>query len=293
MVALATLLFGAVSLQAQINTPAPSPSATLTQTVGLTEVTIDYSRPGVKDRVIFAEDGLVPFGKMWRTGANARTKISFSDDVKFGGKDVAAGTYALFTIPTANKWTVILYTDYNGGGTPSEYDESKEAARFMVDSKKLGMHVESFTISVNDLRNSSASVWLMWEKTMISIPVEVDVDTKVMADIERAMAGTSARDYYLAASYYHDAGKDLEQALAWVKKANEKDPRFWQVRREALILADLGRYKDAIVAAEKSKSMAKEAGNMDYVSMNEKSIAEWSKMKDTKGGKKMQKESKS
>ncbi|MCB0704107.1 MAG: DUF2911 domain-containing protein [Saprospiraceae bacterium] len=294
--AIACFLLSAVTMQAQITTPAPSPSSTLIQKVGLTDVEVEYSRPGMKGRTIFAADGLVPFGELWRTGANASTKISFSDEVKFGGVAVPAGKYALYTIPDATEWTIILYKDITHWGTPPEYMESEEAARITVKSFKMDMTYESFTISIGNLSNSGATLGILWENTRVAIPIEVDVDSKVMADIEKAMAGTSARDYYTAASYYYDAKKDMNQALVWIKKANEMDAKFWQLRRESLILAELGRYPEAIAAAEKSKAMAQEAGNQDYVRMNEKSIAEWSAMKGGKpapGGKKMKEEAKS
>lgn len=262
------------STYAQINTPAPSPGATVNQAVGLTEVTIEYSRPGMKGRTIFAEDGLVPFGKIWRTGANSATKITIGQDAKIGGAEVAAGSYAVLTKPTAKEWTFMLY-NYEGGNWGS-YRDKEAAATFSAATKSIGMDVESFTIAVNNLSDSGATIDFMWENTMVSVPLEVGVHEQVMAAIKRTMAGPSTNDYFRAASYLHDSGTDVETALEYITKANDtEEPRFWMVRREALILADLGRKQEAIAAAQRSMALAKEAGNEDYVRMNEKSIAEW------------------
>ncbi len=262
------------SMYAQINTPAPSPSATVNQAVGLTEITVEYSRPSMKGRTIFAEDGLVPFGQMWRTGANSATKITIGQDAKIGGVEVAAGSYAVLTKPMASEWTFMLY-NYEGGSWGS-YREKEPTATFSAASKKIGMDVESFTIGVNNLSSTGASIDFMWENTMVSVPVEVSVHEQVMADIKRTMSGPSMNDYYRAASYMHESGSDVETALVYIQKATGgDDARYWMVRRESLILADLGRKQEAIAAAKRSLALAKEAGNEDYVRMNEKSIAEW------------------
>ena len=269
------LLFAATSAMAQISTPSPSPTAEVSITVGLTDVTVNYSRPGVKDRTIFAEDGLVPFGNMWRTGANAATKLTFGDDVKLGGSVVEAGSYALLTIPMAEEWKFMLYP-YESGNWGS-YREKDPAAAFMASVSNAGRMVETFTIDINNLRNNSASIDFMWEETLVSVPLEVEIHERVMADIKRTMAGPSSGDYYAAASYLHDSGTNLETALEYIQKANEgENARFWMMRRQALILNDLGRKAEAIKAAQRSLDMAKEAGNEDYVRMNTASIEEWS-----------------
>lgn len=260
----------------QIRTPAPSPSSTVEQTVGLTDITINYSRPGVKERTIFADNGLVPFGKLWRTGANAATKITFSDDVKVGGKELKAGSYAILTTPTASSWTLYFHP-YESGNWGS-YTEKDPAAKVMAETDELPFNVENFTIAFNNITATSADLMFYWEKTIAVASIEVDVDSKVMADIKRVMSGPSQNDYFAAASYYHESGKDLKKALEYIQKATHTDePRFWQVRREALILADLGMKKEAIEAAKKSMKLAEEAGNEDFVRMNKKSIEEWSK----------------
>lgn len=149
--------------------PAPSPLATFSQKVGLTDVTIVYSRPSKKGRTIMGE--LVPYGKVWRTGANATTKITFSDDVKIGGKDLAAGTYAFWTIPGESEWTVIFSKDIKGGA--GNYQESEDALRVNVKSSKIAETVETFVIMIADNKPNFANIQIMWENTLIHVPLEV------------------------------------------------------------------------------------------------------------------------
>lgn len=266
------------SINAQINTPAPSPSSKVEQKVGLTDVTLDYSRPGVKGRTIFGD--LVPFGKVWRTGANARTKITFSDDITIDGKELKAGTYAIFTIPTASSWEVIFYTDYAGGGAPAELDETKVALRTSGEVHPMPFSIESFTIDINNLKNNSATLEFFWEKTYVAIPFTVPTDAKTFASIDAVMSGPSANDYFRAATYYLNSGKDLSKAKTWIDKAigmGGDTPPFWQVRQQSLIYAKLGDINGAIKAAKKSLELATKEGNADYIKMNNDSIKEWSK----------------
>ncbi len=272
-------LFSLPSTYAQIKTPAPSPMAKIEQTVGLTDVTIEYSRPGKKDRNIFAADGLVPYGEIWRTGANASTKIEFSDDVKIAGQALPKGKYALYTIPNANEWTIIFHKNLTYWGTGGkDYNTSEDALRVTVKPEKTAYAVESFTIDLGHLRDKSAHLIIAWDDTMVRIPVDVEVDSKVMKDIENAMAGTTRGEYYTAARFYYNNDKDLSQALTWAKKANEIESKFWQLKLQSQIEAKLGDYKSAIATAEKSKASAEKAGNMDYVRSNTKNIEKWSKM---------------
>jgi hypothetical protein len=278
LLSLVVFLATAFTANAQITTPSPSPTSEVTQTVGLTKVTINYSRPGVKERTIFADDGLVPYGKLWRFGANSATKITFSDDVKVAGNEVKAGSYAVLATPTATDWSFSMYT-YEGGNW-SSYVEKEAAVTFTTPSSKMpeGVHVESFLLDINNLKSNSATIDMVWEKTYVAIPLEVYVDERVEKQIKQVLAGPTGGDYYAAASYYHEKGENLEQALKWVQMATGVDsPMFWQVRREALILADLGRYPEAVKIATKSMELAMKAGNDDYVAMNKKSIAEWTK----------------
>lgn len=276
----AILALFATDANAQIKTPAASPGAEFSTTVGLTEVMIEYSRPGVKGRKIFANDGLVPYGKVWRTGANAATKVTFSDDVKIDGKDVKAGSYAVLSKPMANEWEVMFFPYEKGSW--SSYVDQTPAVTAKAKTAKLGASMETFLINVGKVTDNSAHLQFIWDDMIASVPMTVEVDKPVMASIERALNGPTGGDYYAAATYYHTSGKDLNTALEYVQKATKVDePKFWQVRREALILADMGKKKEAIAAAQLSKDLAMKAGNDDYVRMNEKSIAEWTGKKMT------------
>lgn len=265
------------AVNAQIQTPAPSPASKIEQKVGLTDVTIEYSRPSMRGRTIFGE--LVPYGKLWRTGANARTKVTFSDDVTVGGKTLKAGSYAIFTIPQATNWDVIFYTEHAGGGAPQELDESKVAARATVDVHAIPFDVQTFSFDINNISNNGATIDIIWEKTYVAVPFEVPTDKAVMASIESALAGPSANDYYNAAGYYLSEGKDASKAKEWIDKAMSmiEKPAFWQLRQQSLIYAAAGDKKGAIAIAKKSLAASEEAGNADYIKMNKDSLAEWQK----------------
>ena len=268
------LLLAGFSLNAQIKTPAASPKAKVSQEVGLTTIDIEYSRPSMKGRTIFATDGLVPYDKMWRTGANQATTVSFSTDVNVGGQDLKAGTYAVVSVPNATSWNVNFYT--KEGNYWSSYIEKVPTAVVSAKPMKLGMSVETFTIGVNNITDTSASLDICWDNTVVSLPMTMDAGETIMSNIDKVLSGPSKGDYYTAATYYHNSGADLNKALEWINIATSgDDPKFWQVRRKALILADMGKKKDAIEAAKMSLELAKTAGNEDYIRMNEKSIKEW------------------
>ena len=276
------LLFSAlmltVGIQAQIQTPQPSPFQKIEQKVGLTDVTLEYSRPSMKGRTIFG--GLVPYNAMWRTGANANTKITFSNDVEIGGKTLKAGSYAIYTKPGASSWEVYFYDETDNWGNPEKWADSKVAAQVSVQAYPMPMNIETFTMSFDELKNDSALLGMLWEKTYVGVPIKFNTDKTVTASIQRVMNGPSANDYYAAAVYYLEAGKDINQAKTWIDKSIEmnKDPKFWQLRQKSLIYAKAGDKKGAIEAAKKSLEMAKAAGNNDYVALNEKSLKEWGAM---------------
>lgn len=276
------LLFSAlmltVGIQAQIQTPQPSPFQKIEQKVGLTDVTLEYSRPSMKGRAIFG--ALVPFDAMWRTGANANTKITFSDDVEVGGKTLKAGSYAIYTKPGASSWEVYFYSDSNNSGTPKNWDDSKVAAQTTVEVYPMPMNIETFTMSFDDLKNDSVMLGILWEKTYVGVPIKFGTDKTVSDNIQKVMNGPGANDYYASAVYYFEAGKDINQAKTWIDKAIDlnKEPAFWQLRQKSLIYAKAGDKKGAIEAAKKSKELAKAAGNNDYVALNEKSLKEWGAM---------------
>ena len=263
------------SVNAQIQTPAPSPAAKIEQVVGLTDVSVEYSRPAMRGRVIFGD--LVPFGKVWRTGANARTKVTFSDDVTVGGTTLKAGSYAIFTIPQADSWDVIFYTEYQGGGAPAELDETKVAARVNAPVIEMPMDIQSFTITIDDVTSNSAVIGMLWEKTYVGVEFGVPTDATVSANIDRVMSGPGFGDFYAAAVYYLSEGKDINKAKKWMDQAMSMtdNPRFWQLRQQSLIYAAAGDKKGAIEIAKQSLAKAEAAGNADYIKMNKESIAEW------------------
>ncbi len=262
------------TLTAQIKTPQPSPAAKIEQVVGLTDVTVEYSRPAMRGRTIFGD--LVPFGTVWRTGANANTKITFSDNVTIDGQELEKGTYAVYTIPSETSWEVIFYSESNNWGAPQKWDDSKVAAKTTAKVETMPMPIESFTISIDDLATSSAVIGFLWENVYVGVKVDVPTDAITSKNIETVMAGPSANDYFQAATYYHTEGKDLNKALEWMKLATKgENPRFWYLRRMSLIQADLGDVKGAIATAQQSLAAAEKAGNADYVKMNKESIAEW------------------
>jgi hypothetical protein len=277
LIALVLFIGLTYTTNAQIQTPQPSPFSKIEQKVGLTDVTIEYSRPGVKGRTIFGD--LVPFGKTWRTGANANAKITFGTDVTFGETTLKAGTYAIYTVPNKESWDVMFYTDTDNWGTPQKWDASKVAAKANAKVYEVPFNVESFTIDINNLQSDSATLEMMWEKTYISVPFSVPTDEVASASIDKVMAGPSVNDYFGAAKYYFDSGKDLNKARGWIETAValRKEPAFWHIRLQSLIYAKLGDKKEAIEAAKRSLELATKEGNADYVKMNEESIAEWMK----------------
>ena len=266
------LLLG-LSLSAQIRTPMPSPTAEFEQRLGLSSVSMEYSRPGVKGRDIFGD--LVPYGQIWRTGANAATTITFGEKVMLEGNEVEAGTYAIYTIPGEQEWTVMLYTDLSLGGNVANYDEENEYLRFQVESQELPMMFETMTFLINDIQDDQAILNLMWAKTLVSMEIKLNVDEQVMASIEQVMNGPSPNDYFAAARYYYETDRDMEQALKWINMTLESAERYWIMTWKARILGKMERYKEAMATSEKAKEMAQEAKNMDYVRMNDEMMAEF------------------
>ena len=263
------------SIVAQITTPAPSPLCKIEQKVGLSTVSIEYSRPSVRNRKIFGD--LVPYGKVWRTGANMSTKFTISDDITVEGKKLPKGSYSLYTVPGEEEWDIIFYNEVNISGVPKVMDQTKETARIKVKAELLTYTTETFLIDINSVNQDNASMNIMWENTIVPIHLQFDVDSRVMKNIDKVLAGPSSDDYYQAARYYFDSGKDLTQAVGWIQKANQMDAKYWMLRVESMILAKLGRKSEAIEAAMKSKTMAAAEGNEEYVRMNEEAIKELSK----------------
>ncbi|MCH2231705.1 MAG: DUF2911 domain-containing protein [Crocinitomicaceae bacterium] len=275
---IALLTLGSFSLTAQIKTPAPSPSAKIVQTVGVTEVTIDYSRPHKRDRKIFGE--LVEFDKMWRTGANKNTTITVSDVLIFGNDTLPAGTYSIFTTPkSGTSWDVYFYKDANNWGTPENWDEKLVAIKTTATARKTTTVTESFTISLENVTSNGAELSFAWDKTKAVTPFNVATKSAVIKSIENVMAGPSSGDYYRTASYYLSEKMEMKKALEYINKALEmrENKPFWYLRQKALIQAELGDYKGATATARLSMKAAEEAENDDYVKSNKKSIEEWTK----------------
>ncbi|MCU0449257.1 MAG: DUF2911 domain-containing protein [Bernardetiaceae bacterium] len=273
---LALALTGITGLaQAQLALPAPSPAASLTQAVGLGEVKVNYSRPGKKGRQIFGK--VVPFGALWRTGANAATKFTFSEEVTIAGTKVPKGEYSLFSIPNAGEWTIIL--NKNANANTGNYKPEEDVVRFQAKTSALPMEVESFTINFANLSVSAALVEISWDKTMVSFPIVAEVDSKVNAQIARQLdPKRDAGLYYQIATYYYDNNRNLDEAYDLVTKSVDWNPQFWVVHLKAKLEAKLKKYNDAIGTAQKSMDMAKAQNNMDYVRLNEELIAECKKM---------------
>ncbi len=262
---------------AQIKTPQASPRAIVSQMVGLTEVELNYSRPGAKGRPVFGN--LVPFGKLWRMGANENTTISFSDDVIIDGKTLKKGKYALYSVPRIESWDIIFYTSTDNWGLPQEFDEAKVALRTTVKEEALPKPVESLTINISGLDTSSAFLEIFWENSSVALKFEVPTQKTAMASIEKVLGGPTANDYYSAANFLFQSSTDIAKSLVYVNKSLElsKDKPFWFLRLKSLIQAKQGDKSGAIETAKLSMEAAEEAKNQDYVKMNRDSIAEWSK----------------
>ncbi|CAM2941395.1 Protein of unknown function [Flavobacterium succinicans] len=265
------------TIEAQVKTPAPSPKATIMQTVGLTDVEVVYSRPAAKGRPVFGN--LVPFGKLWRTGANANTTISFSDDVVIDGKTLKKGKYALYTVPKIGSWEVIFYSTTDNWGLPEEFKEENVALRTTVKEEALPKAVESFTIGINHLDLNSGHLDLAWENSSVSMKFEVPTQKIATASIEKVLAGPTAGDYFSSAQYIFQAEGDITKARTYIDKALDmtKEKPFWYLRLKSLIQAKQGDKAGAIETAKLSLAAAEAAKNQDYVKMNKDSIAEWSK----------------
>lgn len=264
------LAFGIVA-NSQLKTPAPSPAQIVKQDFGLSSIELAYSRPSMKGRKIFGD--LVPLGKVWRTGANAATTLTFGDEVTIGGKKIPAGKYGLLTIPDKDSWTVIIskQTDVN---SPSLYKPEGDVVRVTAKTINLPVSVESFTISFHDVKPENCKIYMAWDKTAVSFPITTDVDSKVMASIDEAMKSEKP-PYFQAAAYYLENNKDIAKANEWFAKAAEANPKaYWVKYQQAKGLAKAGKKAEAKAAALRSKELAIEGKNDDYVKLNERLLAE-------------------
>jgi len=257
-----------------LTTPQPSPTQTIKQNFGVSSIELSYSRPGMKGRKIYGD--LVPYGKVWRTGANNATILTFADDVTIGGTKVKAGKYGLLSIPEKKNWTLIIskQTDVT---SPASYKQDQDVVRIEAKTMDMDESMETFTMQFANIKANSCELHIMWDRTAVALPISTDVESKVMAQIDNLM-NKDNRPYFNAAMYYMDNGKDLNQALSWFDKAVELQPTaFWIHHQRANCLAKLGKKDEAKMAAEKSKALATEQKNDDYVKLNEKLLAELNK----------------
>ncbi|MDR3713036.1 MAG: DUF2911 domain-containing protein [Puia sp.] len=267
--ALAASLFLCTEAQ-QIKAPAPSPPQFVRQDFGLSSIELSYSRPGVKGRQIFGD--LVPFGKVWRTGANSATTLNFGDDVIINGVKIPAGKYGLLTIPGAGEWTLIITKQLDVVNS-AVYRQDQDILRVQVPVTPLPFSVETFTILFANLTGNSCDLELIWDKTLVTLPIREDIDTRIMTQIDNAM-NKDNHPYFTAAMYYLDNGKDLNKALDWFNKAIDQDPDAYYIYyQKARCQAKAGKKQDAVSTARKGIEMAKKANNPDYVTLNEKLIA--------------------
>ncbi|MCS4432985.1 DUF2911 domain-containing protein [Aquiflexum gelatinilyticum] len=264
--------FSTLAIGQQIQMPQASPSATISQKIGLTDVIIEYSRPSTKGRKIFGE--LVPFGEVWRTGANAATIINFKNEAKVEGNLIPAGSYALYSIPGKTEWTIILSKNTKLWGAVG-YDPKDDLVRFNVKPGKTGQKYETMEINFVDMTDTGATIAMKWENTRVKFRIETEVDSIVMAEIKALVIDKEAENpglLYQAANYYFTNNKDMNQAFEWITKSVSQDPKYWTMHLKAKIELALGKKKEAIESATKSMEMAKEAKNPDYVSLNERLI---------------------
>ena len=254
----------------QLKIPVASPFQSIKQSFALSEITIEYSRPSVKGRVVFGD--VVAFGKVWRTGANSSTKIIFGEDIKFQGMDVKAGTYALYTIPNKDTWEIMLYKDLNLGGNVADYKIENEILRVKVPTMNLVNKVETFTINFTDLAANSCNIELAWDNTKVNIPILAEIDSKIMKSIENSVINDN-RSYFQAATYYYENNKDLKLAHEWVDKAIKNYPNaYWIILLKAKIQLKLNDKKGAGITANQVLKLATEDKDDAYIKQAEKII---------------------
>ena len=286
-----TILFLASYLNySQIKTPRVSPASAIEQMVGLTEIEVEYSRPSKRGREIFGN--VVPFGKIWRTGADNCTTISFSTDVFFISntsidgvkisktKIIKSGKYSIFSIPNKESWDVILYSDTDLWGVPRDWDENKIVfkSNYQINKSANSSVKEMFAISFDNVTNNDVDMIFSWDDVSVKVNIVVPTRRIVSDNIKKVMGGSpSPSDYYSAAVYYKQENINMDTALKWINKAIDlfENPRFYQLRQQSLIMAANKKYSDAIAVAKESLRLSIEADNKDYVKMNKESISEW------------------
>ncbi|MFB9109895.1 DUF2911 domain-containing protein [Flavobacterium gyeonganense] len=276
LIALAVIL-APLATEAQIRTPQASPKGYIKQTVGLTDVEVTYSRPGARGRAVFGN--LVPFGKLWRTGANENTIINFGDDVVIDGKTLKKGKYAIYTIPKIESWEIIFYLSTDNWGLPENWSDAYVALRTTVKEDALPTPVETFTIGINNLDQNSGYLEIAWENSHVALKFEVPTAKIANASIQKTLAGPTWNDYYAASQYLFQSNGNMILAREYVDKALElsTDKPYYLTRLKSLIQARQGDKAGAVETAKISLASAEAANNQDYVKMNKDSISEWSR----------------
>ena len=257
---------------AQVRMPAPSPTQYLKQDFGLSSIELTYSRPGLKGRDVFGN--VVLYDSLWRTGANAATKIKFNDPVEILGHKVDTGSYAIYTIPHKNgEWTIVLNKGFNNGGLEG-YKQSEDLFREKVKSEKIpGFKVETFTMEFSNIKPESCELSLLWDDVMVTVPIKTNIKDKIRADLESALS-SDKKPYWQAAQFYSDYDNNKAKALEMINAAIKQTgkPQFFMVYYKAKIQSEMGDKKGAIETAKQSIELAKEAKNNDYVVLNQKLI---------------------
>lgn len=257
----------------QVSMPQPSPTQYMKQNFGLSFVELTYSRPGLKGRDVFGS--VVQYDSLWRTGANAATKIRFNDPVEILGHKVDSGSYAIYTIPHKNdEWTFILNKGFNNSGV-SGYKESDDIFREKIKTSKAKDKVETFTMEFTDIMPESCVLSISWDKVVLNVPIKENIKDKISAQIEAALQ-TDKKPYWQAAQFYHEYDNNQPKALEMINAAiaeNEKPP-FYFVYYKAKIQQSMGDKKGAMATSKQSLELSKEAGSSDYVVLNEKLMKE-------------------
>ncbi|HTR29296.1 MAG TPA: DUF2911 domain-containing protein [Puia sp.] len=252
-----------------LRTPAPSSPQFIRQDFGVSNIELSYSRPNVKGRKIFGD--LVPYGNVWRTGANQATTLTFGDTVVIGGAAIAPGKYGLLTIPGADQWTFII-TRQTDVTNPAAYKQDQDIVRVQATPHNLPFAVETMTIEFSNVTGNSCNLDLLWDNVAVGFPITTNTDARVMAQINNSLIKDN-RPYYQAAFYYLENGKDLNKALEWFDKAIAQDPAaYFVVYQKARCLAKLGRKQEAIATARQSMELSRTANNNDFVALNQKLI---------------------
>ena len=272
--AASALFFTIQTAEAQVKLPPASSTQTITQGLGIKKISLAYQRPNINGRVVFGE--LVPYGEVWRTGANNIPAITFEEEVSIEGNKVPAGTYGLFTIPNQSNWTIILSKNVQQWGA-YQYKQEEDLLRFNVKPQATSQKVETFTINFTDVTPNSANVTLAWENTQVAFNIKVDQSTEILASLDKAMQGEK-KPYFQAAQYYYTNGLDLKKATDWINEAdkgNNEAPyiKYWKAR----ILLKSGNKAGAAQAAKEGVAIAEKSNNGEYIKLNNQVLGEATK----------------